>query len=147
MEPASNILIGTVGPGLFSVSFTLTKFHLNCNVIFAYPIPIAWNIYQFTFISVLVTTTTFAAEVRPKDPGPALVVVAASKNFISFGLQYAMVPLVDAEGYLWAMGILTIIFTISFAIGIPVYFFNPWWRKRTSGDDGLGHIMNEQDLH
>ncbi|KAI1868313.1 hypothetical protein JX265_007136 [Neoarthrinium moseri] len=108
---------------------------------------LAWNIYMFTFVSVLVLMTTFAAEIRPLDPGPALVVAAASKNFISFSIQYGMVPLVDSQGYLWAMGILAIIFAGSFLLGIPVYFFNPRWRARATRKKQAGHMFSEQDIY
>ncbi|KAJ5733853.1 hypothetical protein N7493_002639 [Penicillium malachiteum] len=103
---------------------------------------LGWNLFQFSFISILVISTTFTAEITPRDPGPALVVLSASKHWISFGLQYGMNPLADYAGYLWAMGILTIIFSGSLLLAIPVYFLNPKWRARVPSRSGLNGQAN-----
>jgi len=66
-----------------------------------------WNIYQFTFVSMLIITTTFAAEAWPKNPGPAIVMVVGGKNLISFGASYGLIPMVGEHGYPWACGIVT----------------------------------------
>lgn len=93
---------------------------------------IGWGIYEFAFVCTLITSTSFAAEVWPENPGPALVVVLASKNIFSFGIAYALTPMVEEHGYSWAFGILTGCFAGVFLLGIPIYFLNPKWRKWNS---------------
>jgi hypothetical protein len=44
-----------------------------------------WTLQQFGFIVCLITTTHFAAEAYPSNPGPALVLVVGMKNIVSFG--------------------------------------------------------------
>jgi hypothetical protein len=46
---------------------------------------IGWTLLQFGFIVCLITTTHFAAEAYPSNPGPALVLVVGMKNIVSFG--------------------------------------------------------------
>lgn len=47
--------------------------------------------------------------------------------------------MVDFAGYLWAMGILTIIFAGCVLLGVPVYFLNPRWRAQVSSELGVRH--------
>ncbi|CZT17841.1 related to HOL1 protein [Ramularia collo-cygni] len=44
-----------------------------------------WTLLQFGFIVCIITTTHFAAEAYPSNPGPALVLVVGVKNIVSFG--------------------------------------------------------------
>jgi hypothetical protein len=44
-----------------------------------------WTLQQFGFVVCLITTTHFAAEAYPSNPGPALVLVVGMKNIVSFG--------------------------------------------------------------
>lgn len=44
---------------------------------------------QFGFVVCLITTTHFAAEAYPSNPGPALVLVVGMKNIVSFGKNRA----------------------------------------------------------
>lgn len=96
---------------------------------------LAWTFFQYSFIAVLVVSTTFAAEVAPKHPGPALVVVVGSKNVISFGVTYGLTPMVARMGYQLAFGTLAAIMAAIFLLGIPVYFLNPRWRAWASDRD------------
>ncbi|KAK4049899.1 hypothetical protein OIO90_005288 [Microbotryomycetes sp. JL221] len=88
----------------------------------------------FGFISSLITTTTFAVECCPRAPGPALVLGVGGKNLVAFGLSYGLVPLVMSDGgvysYATVLGTATAGATI---LAIPVYYFNPTWRKWASG--------------
>lgn len=74
----------------------------------------------------------FAAEVWPKNPGPALVAVLGSKNIFAFGISYALTAMVEEHGYTWAFGILAACFAGVFLLGIPTYFLNPMWRRWNS---------------
>jgi hypothetical protein len=74
-------------------------------------------------------SSSFAAEACAKHSGPALVIVVGSKNIISFGFTNALTPLMNHGGYTYAFGVLAGIFGAVFVLGIPIYFFNPVWRR------------------
>ncbi|KAI0019603.1 major facilitator superfamily domain-containing protein [Xylariomycetidae sp. FL0641] len=95
----------------------------------AWGLVVAWGIYEFSFTAVLITTTTFAAEVFPENPGAAMVPVVGGKNIIAFGASYGLIPMLNIYSYLKAFLILFAIYTAIFALGIPVYFLNSKWRK------------------
>jgi hypothetical protein len=44
-----------------------------------------WTLQQFGFLVCIITTTHFAAEAYPSNPGPAIVLVVGAKNIVSFG--------------------------------------------------------------
>ncbi|KAJ5819424.1 hypothetical protein N7474_005015 [Penicillium riverlandense] len=88
-----------------------------------------WALFQVTFVSVLVLSTSFAAEAWEQNPGPALVAVVGTKNIIGFGLSYGLVPMVAKYSYPTAMGVLAAVTGGVFLLGIPVYFFNPAWSR------------------
>lgn len=83
-----------------------------------------WTLYQVTFVSVLILSTSFAAEAWEKNPGPALVAVVGMKNIVAFGLSYGIIPMVNTFNYKTTMGILAGINAGVFALGVPVYFLN-----------------------
>ncbi|KAF4982283.1 hypothetical protein FZEAL_2069 [Fusarium zealandicum] len=56
---------------------------------------LSWTFDWITFTSVLINTTTFAAEASPKHPGPALIMVIGTKNIVSFGVAYGLTPMVE----------------------------------------------------
>ncbi|KAH8685362.1 major facilitator superfamily domain-containing protein [Tricladium varicosporioides] len=93
---------------------------------------LGWSLFQFTFIVVIIVTTTFAAEVLPKNPGPALVVVVGTKNIVAFAASYGLVPMVQKYNYITAFSVLAGIFCAICSLGIPVYFFGPKWRAYIS---------------
>jgi hypothetical protein len=84
-----------------------------------------WTLLQVAFVSVLILSTSFAAEAWEKNPGPALVAVVGTKNIISFGISYGLNPMIEKYSYAAAMGILAGVCGGVFLLGIPVYFFNP----------------------
>jgi len=94
-----------------------------------------WTLFQVVFVTVLIISTTFAAEAWPKNPGPAIVVVVGTKNLVSFGATYGLTPMVQLHGYSWALGILSGIFGALFLLGIPIYFLNPKWRTYVAGKE------------
>lgn len=84
-----------------------------------------WTLLQVAFVSVLILSTSFAAEAWEKNPGPALVAVVGTKNIVAFGVSYGLVPMATKYNYPVAMGILTAVAGAIFLLGVPVYFFNP----------------------
>lgn len=69
---------------------------------------LAWAIYEFSFVNVLITTTTFAAEVFPENPGAAMVPVVGGKNIIAFGAAYGLIPMLHIYSYLKAFMIVSV---------------------------------------
>ncbi|KAH7021361.1 major facilitator superfamily domain-containing protein [Microdochium trichocladiopsis] len=91
--------------------------------------------YNMAWVAVLIISTTFAAEVWPKHPGPALVMVVGSKNIVSFCLTFAFTPMMEHGGITWAFCVLAGVFGACFVLGFPVYFLNTKWRKAESKKD------------
>ncbi|KAK7951317.1 uncharacterized protein PG986_007045 [Apiospora aurea] len=71
---------------------------------------LAYALFQITFVSVLIVSSTFAAEAAPKHPGPALVVVVGTKNIVSFGATFGFTPMLARGGHVWSYGVLAGIF-------------------------------------
>jgi hypothetical protein len=95
---------------------------------------IGWTLFQYSFTAnIIIISTTFASEVVDQHPGPALFVVVGTKNIVSFGVSYGLTPMVARYGYECAFGVLTGIFGAIFLLGIPVYFINPKWCAKQSG--------------
>ncbi|PLB51333.1 MFS general substrate transporter [Aspergillus steynii IBT 23096] len=89
----------------------------------------AWTLYQIAFVSVLILSTSFAAEAWEKNPGPALVAVVGTKNIVAFGLSYGINPMVEKYSYPVAYGVLAAVVGGIFVLGVPVYIWNPRWRR------------------
>ncbi|KAI9039330.1 MFS general substrate transporter [Aspergillus affinis] len=89
----------------------------------------AWTLYQIAFVSVLILSTSFAAEAWEKNPGPALVAVVGTKNIVAFALSYGINPMVEKYSYPVAYGILAAVVGGVFVLGAPVYVWNPRWRR------------------
>lgn len=98
---------------------------------------VAWGLYLFAFVLSLISSTTFAAEVWPKAPGPALVVVVGTKNIISFAISYALNPMLARYGYRKSYAILSAIHIAFFLAGVPVYYLNPRWRRWRARKDAM----------
>ncbi|KAF2218188.1 major facilitator superfamily domain-containing protein [Elsinoe ampelina] len=91
-------------------------------------IVMGWTFYQIANTVILINTTQFAAEAYPKNPGPALTIVIGVKNIVSFGASYGIIPMVVQWNYLRAYMTLLAFYCFIFALGIPVYYYNPRWR-------------------
>jgi hypothetical protein len=117
-------LILLIFPGILAVVSLLYGFTADNNATWGGPY-IGWTLFQVTFVSVLILSTSFAAEAWKKNPGPALVAVVGTKNIIAFGVSYDLTPMVAKYSYPTAMGILAAVTGAIFLLGIPVYFFNP----------------------
>ncbi|KAJ5806728.1 hypothetical protein N7474_010320 [Penicillium riverlandense] len=122
-------LILLIFPGILAViSLLLYGFTAAGSATWGGPF-MGWALFQVTFVSVLILSTSFAAEAWEQNPGPALVAVVGTKNIIAFGISYGLNPMVAKYSYPTAMGILTAVNAGVFLLGIPVYFFNPVWRR------------------
>ncbi|GAQ45086.1 MFS general substrate transporter [Aspergillus tubingensis] len=141
-KPEHHLLL-LIFPGLLAVaSLILYGFTASGNATWGGPF-MGWTLYQVAFVSTLIRTTSFATEAWEKNPGPALVTVVGTKNIIGFGVSYGLNPMVAKYSYPAAMGILAGVVGGILLLGIPVYFFNPMWRRyisqqRTRGQGQLG---------
>ncbi|KAJ5481160.1 hypothetical protein N7539_007054 [Penicillium diatomitis] len=122
-------LILLIFPGFLTVlSLLLYGFTANGGATWGGPY-MGWLLLQIAFVSVLILSTSFAAEAWEKNPGPALVAVVGTKNIVAFGISYGLNPLVSMYSYPAAMSIFAGLSAGIFLLGIPVYFFNPAWRR------------------
>ncbi|GKZ56644.1 hypothetical protein AnigIFM49718_001911 [Aspergillus niger] len=130
-KPEHHLLL-LIFPGLLAVaSLLLYGFTASGDATWAGPF-MGWTLYQVAFVSTLIRTTSFATEAWEKNPGPALVTVVGTKNIIGFGVSYGLNPMVAKYSYPAAMGILAGVVGGILLLGVPVYFFNPMWRRYIS---------------
>lgn len=81
-----------------------------------------YNLGFFAFLGANLIGITYVVDSFPSKAGPLLLVICAGRGFISFGLSYSTVPLIDLTGYDGAMNIFAIISGVMGALAIPVYF-------------------------
>ncbi|RAK98542.1 MFS general substrate transporter [Aspergillus ibericus CBS 121593] len=130
-QPEHHLLL-LIAPGLLAVaSLLLYGFTASGTATWGGPF-MGWTLYQVSFVSTLIRTTSFATEAWEKNPGPALVTVVGTKNLIGFGVSYGLNPMVARYSYPAAMGILAGVVGGVLLLGVPVYFFNPMWRRYIS---------------
>ncbi|KAL4735874.1 major facilitator superfamily domain-containing protein [Aspergillus similis] len=123
-----NRLLLLVFPGLLTI-MTLLLYGFTADGSSTWGGPyMAWALFEVAFVAVLIISTSFAAEAWDKHAGPALVIVVGTKNIISFGISYALIPMVNNYSYAVGMGMLTAVSGFIFLLGIPVYYLNPKWR-------------------
>ncbi|KAL4807499.1 major facilitator superfamily domain-containing protein [Aspergillus unguis] len=116
-------------PGVVGVaSLLLYGFTANGSATWGGPY-MGWTLFQITFVSILILSTSFAAEAWEKNPGPAIAAVVGVKNIVAFGLSYGINPMVEKYDYPVTMGILAAIVGGVFVLGVPVYYLNPRWRR------------------
>jgi hypothetical protein len=105
---------------------------------------LGWMIFEFGFIVVLITSTHFASEAVPNDPGPALAVVIGAKNVVSFAASFGIIPMVHKYNYMVGFMIVSAtnylkqastnvlqlfgVFAGILLLGVPIYLLNPKWR-------------------
>ncbi|KAL4804544.1 MFS general substrate transporter [Aspergillus unguis] len=123
-----NRLLLLIFPGLMTI-MTLLLYGFTADGSSTWGGPyMAWTIFEVGFVAVLIISTSFAAEAWDEHAGPALVIVVGTKNIISFGISYALIPMVNNYSYAVGMGMLTAVSGFIFLLGIPVYYLNPKWR-------------------
>lgn len=82
-----------------------------------------YNLGDFAFLGANLVGITYAIDSFPSKAGPLLLVLCAGRGFISFGLSYSTVPLINLIGYQGAMNIFAIIAGVLGVITVPVYLF------------------------
>ncbi|KAK4890943.1 hypothetical protein LTR27_010391 [Elasticomyces elasticus] len=119
-------IVSAIGIIVFAVTAMWPETHSSWGII------MGWTLLEFGFLVAIITTTHFASEAYPSNPGSALVMVIGVKNIVSFGAAYGLTPMVTKFGYLDAFMILFAIFAFIFLMGVPVYYVNPRWRAYIS---------------
>lgn len=99
---------------------------------------VSYTLSNASFIGILIISSSFAAEVTPKNPGPALVMVIGSKNIISFGVSQALSKTLGVRSLEWSFGVFAGVYGAIALFCIPVYFLNPRWRAYLSRKDKDG---------
>lgn len=93
-----------------------------------------YHLGYFAFLGANLVGITYAVDSFPSQAGPMLLVICAGRGFISFGLSYSTVPLINLTGYDGGMNIYAIVCGVLSAIGIPAYLFGggvrAWATKR-----------------
>lgn len=89
---------------------------------------ISYTLTNASFIALLIISSTFAVEVTPKHPGPAIVMVIGSKNIISFGVSHALSTTLGVHSLQYSFGVFAGVYGAVSLLAIPVYLLNPRWR-------------------
>ncbi|KAF3391439.1 hypothetical protein F1880_007430 [Penicillium rolfsii] len=95
-------------------------------------IVMGWTLYNFSFITTIIITTSYASEVMPSNPGAALILVVGAKNVVSFGAAYGLTPMVARFGYRDAYLLLMGIYLAIAVLGVPVYMWKAHKSARRS---------------
>lgn len=93
-----------------------------------WPVLVAYAIFQTSWISLLITTSAFAVEASPRNPGAALVMVVGTKNIVSFGTSHGLSSTIGVRPFSWSFGVIAGIYGAIAVLGVPVYLLNPRWR-------------------
>ena len=93
---------------------------------------ITYHMCYFAFLGVNLISIAYAVDSFPQHAGPLLLLICAGRGFISFGLSYATVPIIEKTGYDGAMNIYAIICGVLTGLGILVYVSGKKMRTWTS---------------
>ncbi|KAI0020005.1 major facilitator superfamily domain-containing protein [Xylariomycetidae sp. FL0641] len=94
-----------------------------------------WSLFQFCTVCIDSVNTSFAAEVWPQNPGPALNLIVGARSIIQFGLTTGIQPALDRFGWARSYGMWAGIFAGMHLLAVPAYFLNQWWRRRAIHKD------------
>lgn len=94
---------------------------------------LAYGGHGLSLVMLMTANTLWVAEAFPRWAAPALAVVIGGCYFISFAMSFALVPWVEAHGYLW-VGIELMVFQIlGGLVALPVAFWGKGMRQAISG--------------
>ncbi|EUC41464.1 hypothetical protein COCMIDRAFT_106113 [Bipolaris oryzae ATCC 44560] len=94
---------------------------------------LAYGGHGFSLVTLMTANTLWVAEAFPRWAAPALAVVIGGCYFISFAMSFALVPWVEAHGYLW-VGVELMIFQIlGGLVALPVAFWGKGMRQAIAG--------------
>jgi hypothetical protein len=94
---------------------------------------IAYGLNSFSYTSLAITNTCWVTEAFPRWAAPAMVVVGGGSMVASFAMSFALVPWIEAQGYL-LVGIELSVLQVATGLGIlPVVFWGKGMRQRIHG--------------
>ncbi|KAK8098912.1 uncharacterized protein PG998_012153 [Apiospora kogelbergensis] len=86
-------------------------------------IAVPYAVGYAAFLGANTVGITYVLDSWPREAGALLLVVAAGRGFLSFGLGYATVPAVGRLGYDGAMNAYAVTCGVISLLGVPVFFF------------------------
>ncbi|KAK8005542.1 major facilitator superfamily domain-containing protein [Apiospora arundinis] len=92
-------------------------------------IAVPYAVGYAAFLGANTVGITYVLDSWPREAGALLLVVAAGRGFISFGLGYATVPSVHRLGYDGASNIYAVVCGVVSVLGVPAFFLG----KRVRG--------------
>ncbi|KAH6852090.1 MFS general substrate transporter [Alternaria alternata] len=130
---AEHYLVGYILPvitgALSSVLYGLAV-HFHWQPVAIY---FAYGINGFSFITLMIANTLWVTEAFPRWAAPAIAVVGGGCYILSFAMSFALVPWIDAHGYMW-VGIELMIFQVlGGLVAMPVAFWGKSTRQAIAG--------------
>jgi MFS family permease len=130
---AEHYLIGYIAPvitgALSSLIYGLGvhyQWHASC-------IFVAYGINGFAFVTLMMANTLWVAEAFPRWAAPALAVVGGGCYLFTFAVSFALVPWIDAHGYMWVGIELMLLQIVGGFIAMPVAFWGKGLRQAIAG--------------
>lgn len=99
----------------------------------------AWTLYLaygtngFAFVTLMTANTLWVTEAFPRWAAPALAVVGGGCYFLSFAMSFAIVPWVEAHGYMWVGIELMCLQILGGLVAMPVAFWGKSTRQAIAG--------------
>ncbi|KAK8037605.1 hypothetical protein PG991_000951 [Apiospora marii] len=126
-EPEFRLLTGiipAVAAVISCVIFGQTGAHAASNPAWSSwaGIAVPYAVGYAAFLGANTVGITYVLDSWPREAGALLLVVAAGRGFISFGLGYSTVPSVDRLGYDGAMNMYAIVCGVVSVLGVPAFF-------------------------
>ena len=94
---------------------------------------VCYGAAYFTFVALVVSTTSFTVEHFSHNPGPALVLVLGGKNILSYPISNGLAPLITQGRFMYVHTILGGILVGWAGLAIPLYFALPYLRNLRAG--------------
>ncbi|KAF2646222.1 MFS general substrate transporter [Massarina eburnea CBS 473.64] len=133
VREAEHYLIGyipTVFTGALSTLFYGLAVHYKWHFSVYY---IAYGLNGFSWVSLSIGNTLWVTEAFPRWAAPALVVVGGGCYLLSYSMSFALVPWINAHGYLLVGIELTVLQVVTGLIAIPIAFWGKGLRQRIHG--------------
>ncbi|KAF2715747.1 MFS general substrate transporter [Pleomassaria siparia CBS 279.74] len=94
---------------------------------------LAYGINSFSYTTINLTNILWITEAFPRWAAPALVIVGGGSMVASFAVSFALVPWIEAQGYLWVGLEVTGIQIATGLLFVPAVFWGKGLRQRIHG--------------
>jgi hypothetical protein len=130
---AEHYLVGYIGPVITGASSSLlyglaVQHHWHESAIF-----VAYGVNGFSFVTLMIANTLWVAEAFPRWAAPALAVVGGGCYVLTFAVSFALVPWIEAHGYVWVGIELMILQIVGGFVAMPVAFWGKSARQAFTG--------------